>query len=115
MNMAWLWPWRVSLGVPIKLWLRKETARDLTLHLPAQGDESSTATFEKTLSTLATKITNTQSDLDATRSRSRRVKVLTTLYLSFAYVVYAIVVALVIGYRNLGAYEWTALSGGPVT
>lgn len=39
---------------------------------------------------------------------------LSTLYLSFAYLVYAIVLLLVIGYKNLGALEWTGLAGGPV-
>ncbi|KAH8686590.1 hypothetical protein BGZ61DRAFT_355781 [Ilyonectria robusta] len=81
---------------------------------PWRGDDSSTASFEKTLSTLSTKITDTQSLLDRVRSSSRRARVLWTLYLSFAYLVYTIVLLLVIGYKNLGAYEWTGLVGGPV-
>ncbi|KAF4472827.1 hypothetical protein FALBO_285 [Fusarium albosuccineum] len=81
---------------------------------PWRGDSSSTADFEKTLSTLSTKITDTQASLDKLRSSSRRAQVLWTLYLSFAYLVYAIVLLLVVGYKNLGAYEWTGLSGGPV-
>lgn len=80
----------------------------------SQGDDSSTASFEKTLSTLSTKITDTQALLDRVRSSSRRARVLWTLYLSFAYLVYTIVLLLVIGYKNLGAYEWTGLVGGPV-
>lgn len=55
-----------------------------------------------------------QSRLDALRSRSRRVRVLWTLYLSFAYLVYTIVIILVVGSRNMGAYEWTTVAGGPV-
>ncbi|KFH42570.1 Protein lunapark-like protein [Hapsidospora chrysogenum ATCC 11550] len=81
---------------------------------PWRGESSSTASFEKTLSTLSTKIADTQTRLDRVRSRSRRVKVLWTLYLGFAYLVYAIVLLLVVGYRNMGAYEWTGLAGGPV-
>ena len=83
------------------------------LTVSSQGD-SSTASFEKTLSTLSTKITETQASLDKVRASSRRAKVLWTLYLSFAYLVYAIVLLLVVGYKNLGAYEWTGLAGGPV-
>ncbi|KAJ3500781.1 hypothetical protein NM208_g17071 [Fusarium decemcellulare] len=86
----------------------------LEANVSAQGDSSSTADFEKTLSTLSTKITDTQASLDKLRSSSRRAQVLWTLYLSFAYLVYAIVLLLVVGYKNLGAYEWTGLSGGPV-
>ncbi|KAF7539604.1 hypothetical protein G7Z17_g12391 [Cylindrodendrum hubeiense] len=81
---------------------------------PWKGDDSSTASFEKTLSTLSTKITDTQARLDRVRSSSRRARVLWTLYLSFAYLVYTIVLLLVVGYQNLGAYEWTGLVGGPV-
>ncbi|RCI16523.1 hypothetical protein L249_1686 [Ophiocordyceps polyrhachis-furcata BCC 54312] len=77
-------------------------------------DASSPASFEKTLSALSIKIADTQSRLDQARSSGRRTKVLWTLYLSFAYVVYAIVLLLVIGYGNLGAYEWTGMAGGPV-
>ena len=79
-----------------------------------QRDSSSTASFEKTLSTLSVKIADSQSRLDRLRASSRRVKVLWTLYLAFAYTVYAIVLLLVVGYANLGALEWTALAGGPV-
>ncbi|CAJ2503393.1 Uu.00g107870.m01.CDS01 [Anthostomella pinea] len=77
-------------------------------------DSSSPASFEKTLSTLSTKITANQSQLDRLRSNSRRVKVLWTLYLAFAYLVYAIVLTLVVGWKNLGPWEWTGMAGGPV-
>lgn len=60
------------------------------------------------------KITQSQTRLDKLRSSSRRVKVLSTLYLTFAYLVYAIVVLLVVGHRNMGPYEWTGLAGAPV-
>ncbi|SPO07306.1 uncharacterized protein DNG_10000 [Cephalotrichum gorgonifer] len=81
---------------------------------PWRRDDSSTASFEKTLSTLSAKIADTQARLDAIRSRSRRVKVLWTLYLSFAYLVYAIVVVLIQGSHQMGVYEWAAVGGGPV-
>ncbi|EQK99453.1 hypothetical protein OCS_04832 [Ophiocordyceps sinensis CO18] len=81
---------------------------------PWKGDASSPASFEKTLSALSAKITDTQCRLDQRRSSARRAKVLWTLYLSFAYLVYAIVLLLVVGYGNMGLYEWTGMAGGPV-
>ncbi|KAM0340765.1 hypothetical protein ACHAPU_010356 [Fusarium lateritium] len=81
---------------------------------PWRGETSSTASFEKTLSTLSTKITDTQASLDKIRASSRRARVIWTLYLSFAYLVYAIVLLLVVGYNNLGAFEWGGLTGGPI-
>ncbi|PKS12388.1 hypothetical protein jhhlp_000592 [Lomentospora prolificans] len=79
-----------------------------------RSDDSSPASFEKTLSALSAKITDTQARLDALRARSRRIRVLWTLYLSFAYLVYTIVIILVVGSNKMGPYEWTAVSGGPV-
>ncbi|EPE06965.1 hypothetical protein F503_03392 [Ophiostoma piceae UAMH 11346] len=55
-----------------------------------------------------------EAKLDRTRSTSRRVRVLCTLYLTFGYLVYAIVLVLVVGYRNMGAVEWSGVAGGPV-
>ncbi|KAI1391771.1 uncharacterized protein F4822DRAFT_388407 [Hypoxylon trugodes] len=81
---------------------------------PWKGDDSSPSSFEKTLSTLSNKISNTQAQLDRLRSNSRRIKVLWTLYLAFAYLVYAIVLTLVVGWKNLGPWEWTGVAGGPV-
>ncbi|KAH7029544.1 uncharacterized protein B0I36DRAFT_364072 [Microdochium trichocladiopsis] len=81
---------------------------------PFKGEDSSPASFEKALSALSTKITESQASLDAVRSNSRRVRVLYTLYLSFAYLVYAILLMLVVGWQNLGALEWTGMAGGPV-
>src|SRR5690348_6947213 len=79
-----------------------------------QGQDASPASFEKSLSILSKKISTTQAQLDSARSTSRRVKVLWTLYLSFAYLVYAIVLFLVVGFKNLGRLEWTGVAGGPV-
>ncbi|GAB1312396.1 hypothetical protein MFIFM68171_02606 [Madurella fahalii] len=81
---------------------------------PWGKDDSSPASFEKALSALSAKITATQAQLDHTRSRSRRVKVLCTLYLGFAYLVYAIVLMLVVGWRKMGPLEWTGMASGPV-
>lgn len=41
-------------------------------------------------------------------------RVLWTLYLSFAYLVYAIVLFMVVGFKSLGPLEWTGMAGGPV-
>lgn len=81
---------------------------------PFKKDDNSPATFEKTLSVLSAKITALQSKLDRTRSSHRRFKLLSVLYLSFAYLVYIIVAFLVIGWKNMGAYEWSGMAGGPV-
>lgn len=106
--MVSFWPWGVRDPSPsFRVWY---TSPDIT----QQGASSSPASFEKVLSTLSTKITATQAQLERVRSTSRRVKVLWTLYLSFAYLVYAIVLVLVVGWRNMGALEWTGMAGGPV-
>ncbi|KAI0542790.1 hypothetical protein GGR58DRAFT_171138 [Xylaria digitata] len=81
---------------------------------PWKGDGFSPAEFEKTLATLSTKITNTQAQLEHVRNSSRRIKLLWTLYLAFGYLVYAIVLTLVVGWQNLGPWEWTGMAGGPV-
>ncbi|KAJ3561785.1 hypothetical protein NPX13_g8810 [Xylaria arbuscula] len=81
---------------------------------PWKADGLSPAEFEKILATLSTKITNTQAQLEQVRNSSRRIKLLWTLYLAFAYLVYAIVLTLVVGWQNLGPWEWTGMAGGPV-
>ncbi|UKZ47856.1 hypothetical protein TrVGV298_002089 [Trichoderma virens] len=81
---------------------------------PFKSDDSSPASFEKALSALSKRITTTQSRLEWTRLRSRKIKVLGTLYTSFAYLVSVIVLLLVVGYPNLGPWEWTGMAGGPV-
>lgn len=48
------------------------------------------------------------------RNSARRIKLLWTLYLAFAYLVYAVVLTLVVGWQNLGPWEWTGMAGGPV-
>ncbi|KAK3337550.1 hypothetical protein B0T19DRAFT_413056 [Cercophora scortea] len=81
---------------------------------PWSKTDSSPALFEKTLSALSVKIAHTQGQLEKARATSRRIKVLSTLYIGFAYLVYAIVEMLVVGWRNMGPLEWTGLAGGPL-
>ncbi|KAK9418901.1 hypothetical protein SUNI508_07673 [Seiridium unicorne] len=81
---------------------------------PWKGDDSSPASFEKSLSTLSKKIAATQLQLDQQYNASRRVKFLGTLYLSIAYLIYAIVLVLVVGRKNLSPLDWSGLAGGPV-
>lgn len=59
------------------------------------------------------KIADSQARLEKARASSRRVKVLVTLYLGFAYLVYSIVVFLVIGANELGQLEWAGVITGP--
>ncbi|KAJ5652915.1 hypothetical protein N7507_010341 [Penicillium longicatenatum] len=81
---------------------------------PWKGDDNSAASFEKTLSTLSTKIAQTTNRLDQQRQSSRRFKALWTLYSTFAYLLYSIVLALVLGWESWGVKEYTAIAGGPV-
>ncbi|KAL7785634.1 hypothetical protein V8C37DRAFT_419882 [Trichoderma ceciliae] len=81
---------------------------------PWKSEDSSPASFERALSALSRKLATTQTRLEWTRLRSRKIKVLGTLYTSFAYLVSVIVLLLVVGYPNLGPWEWTGMAGGPV-
>ncbi|KAJ5960755.1 uncharacterized protein N7479_007905 [Penicillium vulpinum] len=81
---------------------------------PWKGDDNSAASFEKTLSTLSTKITQTTALLDQQRQSSRRIKALWTLYSTFAYLFYSIILALVLGWESWGVKEYAAIAGGPV-
>ena len=87
-----------------------------SLHLAysMQGDGTSPASFEKTLSTLSNKITRATTKLDSCRQQARRFKALWTLYSSFVYLLYLMIVAFVVGWKNWGATEYTALAGGPL-
>ncbi|ORY17814.1 hypothetical protein BCR34DRAFT_474340 [Clohesyomyces aquaticus] len=72
------------------------------------------ASFEKTLSTLSSKITKAAAQNDVLRLRSRRVRVMWTLYAGFAYILAALLLLLVTGWRSWGATEISVISGGPV-
>ena len=79
-----------------------------------QGDDNSPASFERILSNLSTKISKTSSRLDSLRQRSRRLKVLWTLYAGFAYLLCTIILTLVVGWKQWGPIEYTAVAGGPL-
>ncbi|KAJ5110559.1 hypothetical protein N7532_001094 [Penicillium argentinense] len=81
---------------------------------PFKGEDNSPASFEKILSGLSAKITQATTRLDRQRSQARRFKALFTLYSTFAYLVYSIVLALVLGWETWGAVEYAAVVGGPV-
>jgi endoplasmic reticulum junction formation protein lunapark len=79
-----------------------------------QADTTSAASFEKTLSALAVKISKTSARNDNLRQRSRRFKVAWTLYTGFAYIFAFLILTLVTGWRNWGPVEYTAVCGGPL-
>ncbi|KAE8153395.1 hypothetical protein BDV25DRAFT_127323 [Aspergillus avenaceus] len=81
---------------------------------PFKGEDNSPASFEKALSTLSAKITRANSRLDTHRQNSRRFKALWTLYTTFAYLLYSIILALVLGWQNFGVVEYAAIAGGPI-
>ncbi|KAF2244344.1 hypothetical protein BU26DRAFT_608784 [Trematosphaeria pertusa] len=72
------------------------------------------ASFEKTLSTLTAKLSRAAARNDNLRQRSRRVRVMWTLYAGFAYILAALLLTLVTGWRNWGATEISVVAGGPV-
>ena len=80
----------------------------------SKSDDDSPASFEKILSNLSTKISKASTRLDGLRQRSRRLKVLWTLYAGFAYLLYTVILTLVVGWRKWGLTEYTAVAGGPV-
>lgn len=79
-----------------------------------KGEDNSPASFEKALSALAGKISKSQAQLDSLHSRGRRFKALWTLYTSVAYMLCVIILLLVVGWKNWGALEYTAVAGSPV-
>ncbi|CAO2648097.1 Nn.00g090190.m01.CDS01 [Neocucurbitaria sp. VM-36] len=72
------------------------------------------ASFEKTLNTLTGKITRASATNDRQRQLSRRARVMWTLYAGFAYILAAMLLTLVTGWRNWGVVEGTVVAGGPV-
>ncbi|KAI9805529.1 MAG: hypothetical protein M1825_000780 [Sarcosagium campestre] len=79
-----------------------------------KGDDSSPASFERALSALSERIAKYAADLDSLHATSRRFKALWTLYSSFAYILYSIILALVVGWHNWGPGEYGAIIGGPI-
>jgi len=72
------------------------------------------ASFERTLSTLTGKIARSAARNDLLRQRARRVRVMWTLYAGFAYILAALLLLLVTGWRSWGATEISVVTGGPV-
>ena len=81
---------------------------------PFKGDDTSAASFERTLSQLSAKINKSSARNERLRQSQRRFKVLWTLYSSFAYILVALILTLVTGWENWGSVEYTAVAGGPV-
>ncbi|KAL8741877.1 MAG: hypothetical protein Q9190_005570 [Brigantiaea leucoxantha] len=80
---------------------------------PWKGDDSSPASFEKTLSTLSNKISKATARHDSLRQSSRRINALWILYTTFAYLLYAIILFLVVGWRQWGFGEYATVLGAP--
>ncbi|KAI1998222.1 Tripeptidyl-peptidase sed2 [Ophidiomyces ophidiicola] len=81
---------------------------------PWRGPDNSPASFEKALSQLSKRLAETNSHLDRLRQRSRRFKALWTLYTTFIYILYSVILVLVLGRERWGPLEYTGLCGGPV-
>ena len=79
-----------------------------------RNDNTSAASFEKTLSQLSAKINRYSSQVETFRSKQRRYKALLTLYAGFSYILVAAILTLVTGWEKWGAAEYTAVAGGPV-
>ncbi|KAI1942711.1 hypothetical protein LOZ66_001117 [Ophidiomyces ophidiicola] len=81
---------------------------------PWRGPDNSPASFEKALSQLSKRLAETNSHLDRLRQRSRRFKALWTLYTTFIYILYSVILVLVLGRERWGPLEYTGLCGSPV-
>ncbi|PWY93976.1 hypothetical protein BO94DRAFT_509992 [Aspergillus sclerotioniger CBS 115572] len=81
---------------------------------PFKAEDTSPASFEKALAALSAKITRATTRLDLHRQHARRFKALWTLYTTFAYLLYSIILALVLGWQNWGVTEYAAIIGGPM-
>lgn len=81
---------------------------------PFKKDDTSPASFEKTLSVLSDNISKSQVKLDSLRQNNRRFGLLWLLYSVFAYMLLAAILALVVGWKNWGVVEYTGVSGGPL-
>lgn len=72
------------------------------------------ASFERTLNALTGKINRAAARNDNQKQLSRRARVMWTLYAGFAYILAALLLTLVTGWRNWGPIEGTVVAGGPV-
>ncbi|KAL9619254.1 MAG: hypothetical protein Q9160_006106 [Pyrenula sp. 1 TL-2023] len=80
---------------------------------PFRRDTNSPASFERTLSKLSARITAQTASLDRSRSSSRRIRALFTLYTTLAYLVYTLILALVLGHRRWNLGHYAGLLGAP--
>ena len=101
--MVSLWPWRVSIYFlyQIRMLIASKASEDA-------------ASFERTLNTLTGKINRATAVNDRQRQLSRRARVMWTLYAGFAYILAALLLTLVTGWRNWGPVEGSIVAGGPV-
>jgi hypothetical protein len=112
--MVSLWPFKVRPPTQHRTPQDKPQSNLPSLSLNKQAEDSSPAFFEKTLSTLSEKITRATTRLDLHRQHARRFKALWTLYTTFVYLLYSIILALVLGWQNWGVKEYAAIVGGPI-
>lgn len=82
--------------------------------MTSKGDGQSTATFEKTLSALSSKITKATNKQATLRTSCRRIKALWTLYAGFAYILFALIGLLVTGRGNWGLIEYIGIVASPI-
>ncbi|EDU51492.1 conserved hypothetical protein [Pyrenophora tritici-repentis Pt-1C-BFP] len=80
---------------------------------PFKGSEDA-ASFERTLNALTGKINRAAARNDNQKQLSRRARVMWTLYAGFAYILAAVMLTLVTGWRNWGPIEGSIVAGGPV-
>ncbi len=110
--MVSLWPWRVRFS---RSDARKEGVKlPLTWTLFCRSKTHRPPRSRRRCRRWPPRSQTLRPRLDGTRSAARRTKVLWTLYLSFAYLVYAIVLVLVVGWAKMGPWEWAGVAGGPL-
>ncbi|KAF3916327.1 hypothetical protein ABW21_db0204401 [Orbilia brochopaga] len=80
---------------------------------PWSGQDDSPGAFEKKLSSLATQILDHEKRLNTLRTRGRRLKALWTLYTIIAWVIYASILGLVVGFDHANVYQIAALGVSP--
>ncbi|KAF3927523.1 hypothetical protein AA313_de0202358 [Arthrobotrys entomopaga] len=80
---------------------------------PFGGQDNSPESFEKKLSSLATQIIDHEKRLSLLRTRGRRLKALWTLYTIIAWVIYASILALVVGIDHANMYQFAGLGLSP--
>ncbi|KAF3910404.1 hypothetical protein ABW20_dc0103650 [Dactylellina cionopaga] len=80
---------------------------------PFGGQDNSPGAFEKKLSSLATQILDHEKRLTLLRNRGRRFKGLWTIYTIIAWVIYATILVLVVGFNRANVFQLTGLGVSP--